>query len=100
MKSQRLSKKFRPPTPPYFNIRQEKSTSSHAKNNRIKSSSATQRLPPISFFSAPANASSILDTQHVLSILPQQNYSSTKGFPSWNFLEVSEIKEEGPRKEY
>ena len=96
-KSQRLSKKFRPPTPPYFNIRQEKFI--HNKDNKMKSSSpTTQRLPPFSFFSAPANDSSI-ESQHVLTMLPQQNFSS-KNFPSWNYIEVSEIKEEGTRKEY
>ncbi|CAG8699550.1 transcription factor PacC [Rhizophagus irregularis DAOM 181602=DAOM 197198] len=84
MKSQRLSKKFRPPTPPYYNIRQERlcSLSSSSQNSSLKkkSTSTTQQtLPSISFFSTHENS----DIKPISSILPQQNFSSTytKNFP-------------------
>ncbi|RIA80501.1 hypothetical protein C1645_730092 [Glomus cerebriforme] len=82
MKSQRLSKKFRPPTPPYYNIRQERLSSTSLKK---KSSHTSQSLPSFSFFSTSTNSSSIPDTKQVSSILLQQNYSSTytKDFSSW-----------------
>ncbi|GBB99433.1 hypothetical protein RclHR1_03520013 [Rhizophagus clarus] len=85
MKSQRLSKKFRPPTPPYYNIRQERlcsiasSHNSSLKNNKMKSPPTTQpALPSISFFPSLENSS--ID---VKPILPQHNFSSpyTKNFP-------------------
>ena len=74
MKSQRLSKKFRPPTPPYYNIRQAPllpNSTCSLKNNRMKLSS-TQRLPSISFYST--TNSSITNIQDVPT---EQNYPST-----------------------
>jgi hypothetical protein len=88
MKSQRLSKKFRPPTPPYYNIRQERlSSTSHnssLKNIKMKSPPTTeQSLPSISFFSTP-ETSPVVDIKPISSILSQQSFSSTytKNF-SW-----------------
>lgn len=77
LKSQRLSKKFRPPSPPYYNIRQASHELPHStctlKNNRVKT--FTPRLPSISLFSN--TNSSIMNVQDVSSISTQQNYPST-----------------------